>query len=86
MLCPPVPADGVVPFPRYQVLARKERVMPRIAEQALPVTGGVETHADVHVARRWTRWAGCWAPGRSRLMRLATPPRWRGCAPTASGQ
>ena len=24
--------------------------MPRIAEQALPVTGGVDTHADVHVA------------------------------------
>ena len=24
--------------------------MPRIAEQALPVTGGVDTHAGVHVA------------------------------------
>ncbi len=24
--------------------------MPRIAEQAGPVTGGVDTHADVHVA------------------------------------
>jgi hypothetical protein len=24
--------------------------MPRIAEQALPVTGGVDTHADVRVA------------------------------------
>ena len=24
--------------------------MPRIAEQVLPVTGGVDTHADVHVA------------------------------------
>src|SRR5689334_14958933 len=24
--------------------------MPRIAEQARPVTGGVDTHADVHVA------------------------------------
>src|SRR5690349_13660073 len=24
--------------------------MPRIAEQAMPVTGGVDTHADVHVA------------------------------------
>lgn len=24
--------------------------MPRIAERALPVTGGVDTHADVHVA------------------------------------
>jgi len=24
--------------------------MPRMAEQALPVTGGVDTHADVHVA------------------------------------
>jgi transposase len=24
--------------------------MPRIAEQALPVTGGVDTHADMHVA------------------------------------
>ncbi len=24
--------------------------MSRIAEQAMPVTGGVDTHADVHVA------------------------------------
>jgi hypothetical protein len=43
----PRPA-ALLPFPGCWFRAEGE-VMPRIAEQVLPVTGGVDTHAGVHV-------------------------------------
>ena len=52
--------------------------MPRIAEQVLPVTGGVDTHADAHVAAWWIGSAGRRARRRSRPPRPATGPRWPG--------
>ena len=41
---------ALFPFPGLCWYRAEGEVMPRIAEQALPVTGGVDTHADVHVA------------------------------------
>src|SRR6266496_3445133 len=51
VFCPHAPGPGGVPFPATRHWHEGEgEVMPRIAEQAGPVTGGVDTHADVHVA------------------------------------
>jgi Transposase len=44
-------AGGVVPLPRYQAPAReKERSCPGSQNRPAPSPGGVDTHADVHVA------------------------------------
>ena len=48
--------------------------MAAIADQVLPVTGRVDTHADVHVAAV----VGCWAPRRFQPTLLVTVLRWRG--------
>ena len=37
-----------------------------IVESTRPITGGVDTHLDVHVAAAWTPLAVCWASSRSR--------------------
>src|SRR5262245_39414851 len=47
--------------------------MPEIAEQELLVTGAWITTPKCLCPRRWTRSAGCWAPGSSR-----SPPRVTG--------
>jgi hypothetical protein len=52
--------------------------MPRIAEQALPVTGGVDTHADMHVAAVVDQVGRVLAPRRARPPRLATGRCWPG--------
>ena len=52
--------------------------MPRIAEQAGPVTGGVDTHADVQVAAVAGRVGRVLGTGRSRPARPGTGRRWRG--------
>src|SRR6266487_6242672 len=47
VLCPPVPAGGAIPI---GIPAVEEDDMPRIADSAQAVTGGVDTHAEVNVA------------------------------------
>ncbi len=54
--------------------------MPRMAEQAPPVTGVWTPTPMCTWPRRWIGWAGCWAPRPSRPLRPDTRPRWRGCA------
>ena len=58
--------------------------MPRIAEQARPVTGGVDTHADVHVAAAVDQVGRVLGTEAFPAVRPGTGPRWRGCARTAS--
>ena len=45
VVCPPVPA-----WRRLSPFSRKERLLSRMAKITGPVTGGVDTHAGVHVA------------------------------------
>jgi transposase len=47
VLCPPGPAGGAIPI---GIPAAEEDDMPRIADLAQAVTGGVDTHAEVNVA------------------------------------
>ena len=58
--------------------------MPSIAEHVRPVTGGVDTHAEVHVAAVVDQVGGCWAPRRSRPRRPAIRRRWPGWAGSAN--
>ena len=51
-----------------------------IVEEARPVTGGVDTHADTHVAAALDSVGGLLASGSSRPPRLATPACWAGWA------
>jgi len=67
-------AGGVVPFPGDQALARRRRRRhAQDCRTGRPVTGGVDTHADVHVAavaeRILTVRAASW-----RAHRLPPPP------------
>jgi transposase len=49
VLCPPVPAGGAIPFPAAD-FSRKETTCPESQKKGRLVTGGVDTHAEVHVA------------------------------------